>query len=313
MNSKSINEKINVLECIKKSLEGDESASAALIKKYDRALSGHIKSKVGNIEEVDDIKQSIWEDVFKNLEKYNPGRASFYTWLRRFKVPSALTQHYKEKKRNPENFSNSESIQNADKSLPMEMLIQQSQELFSGEKFEDPLTRSEALIFAHHQIKFELLEGGPPNEIITHWCCKRMPEFGFNKGIPKFTDKYLNVPFGQIIQDIRKYFMRYFCMEDSPDYFKKEEIEKILTSLERNFKKPVRELISPYTPIKKTGFPDELLNSPAEVTTLLDYLKQSKRASEMNISGWIYKVKRRVKSKLSEYIRVNYYKKGDEQ
>ena len=67
-------------EYVASALEGDESAYAALVDKYQNALFHHIRKIVRDRSEVDDLVQETFIKAFSALESYSTQYA-FSTWL----------------------------------------------------------------------------------------------------------------------------------------------------------------------------------------------------------------------------------------
>jgi hypothetical protein len=298
-----------VLKLIKKALEGDKKAFEKLVLRYDSAISGYVKYKVWNEEDIKDIKQKGWNKAYTKLNKFDPLKGCFYTWLINcvfWEKVSIYIGYIQKRRKRVTNITDFEANQNCKENRPWVELIQPYKELPSGEKHGNPGKHEEVLNLAYQMLKIELLEGGPPNETLVYCCRKRLPEFGFKDGVSKIKKKYSNYPLSLLTQDIKKRYMKYFCMGDPPHYYKEEDIEKIFVELQTKLKKKVCELINPYTPIKKTGYSDELLNSPAEKTKLRDYHLS-------NISNWISRVEKRVKKRLKDLINPKNKVKGENQ
>ena len=75
-----------------------EKALAALMDTYQQKLYWHIRRLVVNHEDANDVLQSVFIKVWKNLEKFR-GESGLYTWLYRIASNESFTFLRKEKKR----------------------------------------------------------------------------------------------------------------------------------------------------------------------------------------------------------------------
>lgn len=75
-----------------------EKALSALMDKYQQKLYWHIRRLVGNHDDADDVLQSVFIKVWKNLDKFR-GEAGIYTWMYRIASNESFTFLRKEKKR----------------------------------------------------------------------------------------------------------------------------------------------------------------------------------------------------------------------
>ncbi len=83
-------------EYVRRALEGDESAYAALVDKYQRALYYHIRKMVREEKEIDDLVQETFIKAFNALESYSEDYA-FSTWL--YRIATNHSIDYLRKKR----------------------------------------------------------------------------------------------------------------------------------------------------------------------------------------------------------------------
>ena len=74
---------------VAKALAGDQSAYAALVKKYTNALRYHIARTVHSAHEVDDLVQECFIKAFGALGSYSSGYA-FSTWLYKIATNHAI-------------------------------------------------------------------------------------------------------------------------------------------------------------------------------------------------------------------------------
>lgn len=76
-------------EYVARALDGDESAYAALVDKYQNALFHHIRKIVRDKSEVDDLVQETFIKAFSALESYSTQYA-FSTWLYKIATNHAI-------------------------------------------------------------------------------------------------------------------------------------------------------------------------------------------------------------------------------
>lgn len=86
-----------ILQAFKNDLN-KEKALSALMDMYQQKLYWHIRRLVVNHEDADDVLQSVFIKVWKNLAKFR-GEAGLYTWLYRIASNESFTFLRKEKKR----------------------------------------------------------------------------------------------------------------------------------------------------------------------------------------------------------------------
>ncbi len=77
---------------------GKEKALSGLMDLYQQKLYWHIRRLVGNHEDANDVLQSVFIKVWKNIEKFR-GESGLYTWLYRIASNESFTHLRKEKKR----------------------------------------------------------------------------------------------------------------------------------------------------------------------------------------------------------------------
>ena len=65
---------------LKRSIEGDRTAFESIIRKYDSKLFCFIRNRTKTDEEAEDILQSTFLKLFRNMKKFNP-EYKFSTWL----------------------------------------------------------------------------------------------------------------------------------------------------------------------------------------------------------------------------------------
>ena len=74
---------LNDLEIIELILDGDKEKFRLLMKKYHNEMFKYIYNITGNYQDTEDLLQEIFYKTYKNLKKYDSGKASFRTWLYR--------------------------------------------------------------------------------------------------------------------------------------------------------------------------------------------------------------------------------------
>lgn len=82
-----------VLEQIKRANQGDQHAFAALYNEYAASLYRLLYSLLLNRQDAEDVTQEAFVYAFKNLQRYNPARASFKTWLYTIAVSRSRNVH----------------------------------------------------------------------------------------------------------------------------------------------------------------------------------------------------------------------------
>jgi RNA polymerase sigma-70 factor, ECF subfamily len=60
--------------------QGDESAFDTLVEKHKAPILNYIYRQIGNLDEAEDIAQTVFVQVYKSAERYEPS-AKFTTWL----------------------------------------------------------------------------------------------------------------------------------------------------------------------------------------------------------------------------------------
>ncbi|MFP4478985.1 MAG: RNA polymerase sigma factor [Candidatus Izemoplasmatales bacterium] len=86
---------------IKKILAGDKNVYALLMDKYYKELFKYIYNITNNYETTEDLLQEIFLKVYNQLNKFNPDKASFRTWI--YRISHHHTINYLKKKSNQMN------------------------------------------------------------------------------------------------------------------------------------------------------------------------------------------------------------------
>lgn len=74
---------------VERCLEGDEEACEALVRRYQDRVFSLVYSIIGGTDQVEDIAQEAFLKAFRSLKSFRGG-SSFYTWLYRITVNTAL-------------------------------------------------------------------------------------------------------------------------------------------------------------------------------------------------------------------------------
>lgn len=74
---------------VERCLEGDEEACEALVRRYQDRVFSLIYRIIGGTDQVEDIAQEAFLKAFRSLKSFRGG-SSFYTWLYRITVNTAL-------------------------------------------------------------------------------------------------------------------------------------------------------------------------------------------------------------------------------
>ncbi len=78
------------LEIVKRVQAGDVAAFDGLIRKYRERLYGIVYNLTSNREDAADLTQDAFIKAFQSIQRFN-GQASFFTWLYRIAVNSAVS------------------------------------------------------------------------------------------------------------------------------------------------------------------------------------------------------------------------------
>jgi RNA polymerase sigma-70 factor, ECF subfamily len=76
---------------IRQCLDGDRSAAVSLIDRYERRLFNVALRMLGNVQDAEDVTQTVFGNVFLSLESYDP-RYRFFSWIYRMTVNESLNQ-----------------------------------------------------------------------------------------------------------------------------------------------------------------------------------------------------------------------------
>ena len=83
------------IDIIKKVLNGDINQFNSLINKYYNELFKYAYNQFEDVEETKDVLQEIFMRLYNNLNKYNPEKASFRTWM--YRVATNYCINYRRK------------------------------------------------------------------------------------------------------------------------------------------------------------------------------------------------------------------------
>jgi len=67
-------------DLVRRSLEGDERAFAALVERHTRIVYAAVRSVTGDSDDVDDTVQEVFIRIYRNLGSY-AGRSALSTWI----------------------------------------------------------------------------------------------------------------------------------------------------------------------------------------------------------------------------------------
>ena len=84
---------------INRVLQGDQSAYAALVERYQRRLLGWLFHACGSRHEAEDLAQETFARAYRKLRLYE-GRSSFYTWLCRVAMNLLISQRRRKRLEN---------------------------------------------------------------------------------------------------------------------------------------------------------------------------------------------------------------------
>jgi len=85
-------------ELIKRCIEKDRKAQKALYDRYANILLGICNRYAADISEAEDILQDGFVKIFLHLREYS-GLGSFFNWMRRIMINTAITYYYRNVKR----------------------------------------------------------------------------------------------------------------------------------------------------------------------------------------------------------------------
>lgn len=74
---------------VRRCLSGEQAATAALVARYERRLYNIALRMLGNVQDAEDVTQSVFCNVFLSLASYDP-RFRFFSWIYRMTMNESL-------------------------------------------------------------------------------------------------------------------------------------------------------------------------------------------------------------------------------
>jgi RNA polymerase sigma-70 factor, ECF subfamily len=74
---------------------------------YIPKIYGYVLRRVGRVQDAEDITSTVFEKMLANLDSFDPGKASFSTWLYRIAL-NCITDHWRARGRKKESFMEDE-------------------------------------------------------------------------------------------------------------------------------------------------------------------------------------------------------------
>jgi RNA polymerase sigma-70 factor (ECF subfamily) len=69
------------LSVIERIMAGDAASFRLLIQRHEQAVFRMVRNLVGDVVECEDVAQEVFLAAYRHLGRFDPGRASFSTWL----------------------------------------------------------------------------------------------------------------------------------------------------------------------------------------------------------------------------------------
>lgn len=82
---------------------GDSAAFEQLLKRYSIVVFRYVRNIVGDRHDAEDVAQRVWLNLHRNLDRFDPNRGTFSTWVYRIARNAALN-HLRDHKRSPIRF-----------------------------------------------------------------------------------------------------------------------------------------------------------------------------------------------------------------
>lgn len=76
---------------VRRYLDGEWSAAIGLVDRYERRLFNVALRMLGNVQDAEDVAQTVFGNVFASLGSYNP-KYRFFSWIYRMTVNESLNQ-----------------------------------------------------------------------------------------------------------------------------------------------------------------------------------------------------------------------------
>jgi RNA polymerase sigma-70 factor (ECF subfamily) len=78
-------------ELVRRCLDGDRAAAIGLVDRYERRLFNVALRMLGNVQDAEDVTQTVFGNVFVSLRSYDP-QYRFFSWIYRMTVNESLNQ-----------------------------------------------------------------------------------------------------------------------------------------------------------------------------------------------------------------------------
>lgn len=98
---------------VRQCLKGNLAAFEKLVDKYEKVIFNIAYRMLNDVQESEDITQSVFIKAYENLENYNE-KYKFYSWIYRIAVNETLNQIKKNKRMNKVNINETMDIQDRD-------------------------------------------------------------------------------------------------------------------------------------------------------------------------------------------------------
>jgi len=264
----------DILDLIKNAKEGDKGSFEQLVRKYNIAMLNFIKCKLQNEDDVLDINQQLWERVFKNIDKYDSKKASFYTWTRT--IANNIIKNFYIKNRREKDYRYFS---------PEEIDIENFVDL--SEKSKDPEKKILLINLYNKVLKIAMLEAGVPHQSLVTCLTKMMSGWNPKNVVNELSEKN--------IEEITEIFKK-----DIYSYIDKnvEKLDDIFCNFNVKIRMKLKYLLKQGT---GSNYLIEILEKEVKNTKLKDYFGKN---PEHNISDWSNKVKIRI----LKIFRKNYLK-----
>ena len=76
---------------VRRCLDGEQSAAGGLVDRYQRRLFNVALRMLGNVQDAEDVTQTVFGNAFVSMKSYNP-KYRFFSWIYRMTVNESLNQ-----------------------------------------------------------------------------------------------------------------------------------------------------------------------------------------------------------------------------
>ena len=286
--------------------DGDREAFDRLVGKYNKPLMGFIRARVKGCNECDleDISQTVWEDVCKKLRLsaeeggFDPLKGGFYTYLIRCIAEYKVRQWLGSRKRyieTPVKFGEDEG----DMRLP------------GTESEDDPYNAVELAEELHMRLKaYELLFrltflcGGYPHQLLAFGLTKLISGRRTNRAIEGNNLEFYNRNKYSSLAALNSDFRERYRDESVFGSDRLENFLAHLEPLETRLKLKIKDLMA--LDGASLGYNADIAEKTAADTLLANYCEKDNEAGARSdrdisnaISNWCYKVMLHVKNRVS--------------